>query len=102
MVDQWRNTNLPDTTPITLVRNKLGEIGKESEFDADGCFSLISEIQSRLEKIQSDSTGLCAGCVTKKGTTRCGRCKSRLYCGVDCQRADWAKHKLNCHPEAIK
>lgn len=29
---------------------------------------------------------------------RCGRCKKANYCGVECQKQDWAKHKPNCHP----
>jgi len=26
----------------------------------------------------------------------CGRCRSRTYCSVECQRTDWAKHKVQC------
>ncbi|MEX0940840.1 MAG: zinc finger MYND domain-containing protein [Candidatus Babeliales bacterium] len=27
----------------------------------------------------------------------CGYCKSIWYCSVNCQRADWPKHKVNCN-----
>ncbi len=27
---------------------------------------------------------------------KCSRCHSAVYCSVDCQRADWKAHKLDC------
>jgi hypothetical protein len=30
-------------------------------------------------------------------TKRCGACKSAIYCGPFCQRADWEMHKVECH-----
>ena len=29
---------------------------------------------------------------------RCGRCAGRVYCGAECQRADWPRHKIFCDP----
>lgn len=41
--------------------------------------------------------GSCGFCDTPvKKVQRCGRCKVQLYCGVDCQRKDWSKHKIEC------
>eukprot|EP00808_Paulinella_micropora_P005500 g5710.t1 len=31
---------------------------------------------------------------------RCHRCQQSWYCGRDCQRAHWPKHKRNCSPAA--
>lgn len=39
---------------------------------------------------------ICAKCNDKDGTSRCSRCLYQPYCGVVCQRKDWAHHKLNC------
>ncbi|KAM4633885.1 N-lysine methyltransferase SMYD2-B [Polymixia lowei] len=39
----------------------------------------------------------CEFCFTRKeGLARCGKCKKALYCNVNCQKADWAMHKLEC------
>ncbi|XP_069464663.1 N-lysine methyltransferase SMYD2 [Ambystoma mexicanum] len=39
----------------------------------------------------------CDYCFTRKeGLSKCGRCKQAFYCNVDCQRADWQMHKLEC------
>jgi hypothetical protein len=32
---------------------------------------------------------------------KCGRCHSIFYCGADCQKEDWPKHKLECRPADI-
>ena len=39
---------------------------------------------------------ICAKCNDKDGTSRCSRCRYQPYCGVVCQREDWAHHKLIC------
>ena len=40
----------------------------------------------------------CATCRkdSSKDPKRCGRCKSVTYCSVECQRANWPKHKPTC------
>jgi len=38
----------------------------------------------------------CATCLRPGAARRCGRCRRRVYCSRDCQRADWAKHKKVC------
>ncbi|XP_030638146.1 N-lysine methyltransferase SMYD2-like [Chanos chanos] len=32
----------------------------------------------------------------KEGLAKCGRCKKAFYCNVECQKGDWAMHKLEC------
>ncbi|KAK2846155.1 hypothetical protein Q7C36_011009 [Tachysurus vachellii] len=34
--------------------------------------------------------------LSKEGLSKCGKCKKAFYCNVECQRADWAMHKLEC------
>ncbi|XP_071773856.2 N-lysine methyltransferase SMYD2-A-like [Centroberyx gerrardi] len=39
----------------------------------------------------------CDLCFTRKeGLARCGKCKKAFYCNVNCQKTDWAMHKLEC------
>ncbi|KAG8972118.1 hypothetical protein FRC05_010286 [Tulasnella sp. 425] len=44
--------------------------------------------------------GSCAGCnadaSVEKTLQRCGSCKTAQYCGSDCQKVDWARHKKTC------
>ena len=35
------------------------------------------------------------GCVAR-GAKKCGRCEIVYYCGGECQRADWPRHRLEC------
>lgn len=39
---------------------------------------------------------LCGFCGDFADELRCGRCKSRFYCSVDCQREEWKWHKPVC------
>lgn len=32
----------------------------------------------------------------ESATKRCGKCKHAMYCGQQCQIADWTKHKVYC------
>jgi hypothetical protein len=38
----------------------------------------------------------CALCRKLTETKACGRCHFTRYCGADCQRRDWARHKKEC------
>jgi hypothetical protein len=29
-------------------------------------------------------------------SNKCGRCKTQVYCGTECQKTDWENHKLPC------
>ena len=51
---------------------------------------------------------LCAGCGAKEGEEggallACGKCKTRKYCGKECQKQHWKLHKALCEgPEGNK
>jgi hypothetical protein len=42
-------------------------------------------------------------CVEGRATKRCSGCESVWYCDLECQKADWPRHKNECHDvRAIK
>lgn len=40
----------------------------------------------------------CAFCknYTKNSMKKCSKCRIAYYCNLDCQKSDWANHKINC------
>ena len=45
------------------------------------------------------SVEICARCGKQgAGFKRCSRCKQACYCGAECQKADWKRHKTTCAP----
>jgi hypothetical protein len=46
-----------------------------------------------------DSTGPCFVCKKENSKSICSICKRAVYCGKDCQRKDWKRHKIvDCVP----
>eukprot|EP00730_Choanoeca_flexa_P010236 TRINITY_DN17232_c0_g1_i1.p2 TRINITY_DN17232_c0_g1~~TRINITY_DN17232_c0_g1_i1.p2 ORF type:complete len:195 (+),score=25.46 TRINITY_DN17232_c0_g1_i1:171-755(+) len=42
---------------------------------------------------------ICFNCHQKPATKTCSRCKLGRYCGPECQRAAWKRHKIYCKAE---
>ena len=47
------------------------------------------------KKKATKTTEVCHVC-TKPGDKICGKCKNARYCSLECQKKDWATHKLSC------
>eukprot|EP00984_Skeletonema_dohrnii_P001764 scaffold586_cov112-Skeletonema_dohrnii-CCMP3373.AAC.10 len=66
-------------------------------------------LDERYEEVKS-TTKMAACCnrecnfhngqVERKKTMYCSGCRIAAYCSVGCQKADWSRHKLDCHSKA--
>ena len=59
-------------------------------------------VNSRMPEKLSDLT-ICSQCgqIGSKELLKCSQCHSIAYCGQECQREDWGRHKDNCIPVMI-
>lgn len=46
--------------------------------------------------IQIPSKCFNPACGKDDATKKCGRCRQAIYCGQECQEADWNKHQVTC------
>eukprot|EP00877_Chromochloris_zofingiensis_P012924 jgi/Chrzof1/7886/Cz02g40010.t1 len=55
--------------------------------------------QQQQGSVQPYDDTACAACgQAADELKRCSRCKGIWYCGRDCQRMDWPRHKTECEP----
>lgn len=54
------------------------------------------DVSVRASNSETSTEKRCCIC-NKPSTNRCSKCKSRNYCSVECQKADWPSHKSVCH-----
>mmetsp|Transcript_16687 Transcript_16687/g.24674 ORF Transcript_16687/g.24674 Transcript_16687/m.24674 type:complete len:87 (+) Transcript_16687:182-442(+) len=70
---------MPPGTPFTLTPNGIARTKKQMKMDKDKC--------DHCGKMQS---------LLNKKLKECTRCEVIFYCGRDCQKAAWKKHKKVC------
>lgn len=81
---------LGDTRFLTLnEKKKLYLSGPEGLFAQDQTFyQWLKQEQVRRAH--------CAHCGTTEHLVRCSRCEVTAYCGKECQKKHWKKHKKVC------
>ena len=47
---------------------------------------------------QLSARSICSRCGQTRSKKKCSNCRSITYCGEECQRQDWERHKDNCIP----
>lgn len=59
--------------------------------------SCLKERYKQINISHPKSKSRCDNCLQikdRKSIMLCGRCKTRQYCSIECQAADWPKHKV--------
>lgn len=65
---------------------------------------MISDlVKSTFNVVGTGTLGTCENPTCKKEALvlRCSRCKEAIYCGKECQKADWQNHKIMCEQSEI-
>jgi hypothetical protein len=89
----WQKNNLPqdENSPwlATFVSPLYDDCPMNKQTYKDDNFTLSS-----TREIKQDC---CASCKRIAiNLKRCGRCRTVVYCSVECQRSNWAQHKKVC------
>jgi hypothetical protein len=84
---------LADNGENEFKKLKSSKNKKASEF-ANIVIDKILVFQKKIEGIK----GKChrAGCENRGDFKKCGNCKAVCYCGTECQKIDWKRHKIEC------
>ena len=89
----WQNENLPLGENSPWLATYLSPLYIDfpiSQQDLDK-FTTSSDKPSKIDET------CCAFCKERcQNLKRCSRCRSVLYCSVECQRSHWAQHKPLC------
>jgi len=87
--------------PMTLSNLCLRFIEQHSESFEPSAFAILpTDLKEKINDKIPLLIRCCASCKSfaepEKKLKRCGGCKKVYYCGLDCQKADRDKHKLEC------
>ena len=88
-MDQHSSNNMNDNVNAMIDTNS----NDKDNDDVNQELSNNMSIDSRSEK----KRGTCLYCLqVVKGSMRCSRCETALYCGRECQLKHWPVHKNTC------
>jgi hypothetical protein len=93
------------TRPIhtaCVLKRKKDPNGSFIEFkteDISVADNILVSVQKYCRKLLRVPMYHCAVCQEEcPWNSRCGACQRTMYCGYDCQAADWPIHKESCKP----
>eukprot|EP01080_Neovahlkampfia_damariscottae_P000995 gene995-9901_t len=83
--------------------NQFRKLKKSKNNTISNFASLVyDKIQVSVKKIESIKAKCNRpGCEERGDFKKCGKCKNVVYCGENCQKIDWKRHKMECQ-RAIK
>ena len=59
-------------------------------------------LRKTLEPLKN-SVRTCATChAIREKMMRCSQCRQTVYCNAECQKNDWASHKLSCQKIKVR
>ncbi len=99
----WQKSNLPPDEYSPFLATFFSPLYLDSQYPIEDEVEEIVEKEKELSlddllDVPSFNPNCCAHCGKKSANKlkRCSKCKLTFYCTVDCQRADWKRHKIGC------
>ena len=86
----------PTPTSLSSSAGAASLRAQSSPGNPEAAESFEPKVPSPDGKTGNIKSGSCTVC-GKPCSSKCGRCKAP-YCGEECQRQDWARHKVECKP----
>jgi hypothetical protein len=87
----WRSRQPANLAALTCEPKRNPKVSQSLELLLS---SLVHDITAYLAMASQPST-TCVVC-DKSASNKCGRCKTSIYCGKQCQASDWEEHKSAC------
>jgi hypothetical protein len=85
--------HLEDDPFVNVLVSPLCEIGGKCDMQSR---RETQKMMMNLGNEEEQEITACKVCYKVEGAQKCGRCRTVSYCGKDCQRSDWKRHKLVC------
>lgn len=83
--------NIEATHAKLKILTKINDVPDMFIENVEGAFCISSNASLRFK-------GECATC-KKEALKRCARCKLVYYCGKECSKKDWPRHRKDCCPK---
>ncbi len=84
-----------------VILQKRSEVLEMARLLEEDHITMVKERREAIQKIPTCGHVHCKN-LLQKPLMQCGNCKQVSYCGRDCQRADWAKHRTSCKKTSCK
>jgi hypothetical protein len=85
--------HLADDPFVNILVSPLCETGGRCEMQSR------RETQKMMEELGNEAEAemtACKVCYKVEGAQKCARCRTVSYCGKECQKKDWKRHKPVC------
>jgi hypothetical protein len=100
VLSEWDRHSLTQIRPIVDVTNLIVETVLRASERAFAIYvrKATQRLTSKCHFCQKTNP-LSTQAPFVQTLSKCARCRSTFYCGLECQRRDWLKHKLTCKPK---
>ena len=90
----WQKKHIPLGEESPWLATFISPLYLDCPYDS---FASFNSDRSSTGPVAFGEKSSCASCeISSPNLKRCSRCQSVVYCGPECQRSHWSKHKIVC------